>query len=70
MISWLKSRYFIVGPGNSDTDTLWQLCKTDSVDRILDIYQTDRYNVIAEDDNLEAIRKVALKRGSRRPTII
>jgi len=67
-------RYFIVSPGNSDEDTLWQLCSANgcvkSKDTIMDIYNADEYNVIASSDNKAEVKRVAKRFGSKNPRII
>jgi hypothetical protein len=66
----MKHRIFIVAP-NYDGDTLHVVCKTKDKDRLLDIYQTDRYVEIGETDNLHDAKQLAWLNGAgKRPTVI
>lgn len=66
----MKNRIFIVGAPNYNSDTLHVVCKTSDKDRLLDIYQTDRYEEIGRTGGMESAVRIAKKHGAKRPTVI
>lgn len=65
----MKNRIFIVSP-NYDGDILHVVCKTKYRDRLLDIYQTERYEELGNTCNLHDAKKIAWWHGAKRPTVI
>lgn len=65
----MKNRIFIVAPLYNG-DILHIVCKTKDKDRLLDIYETDRYEKIYSTDNMKEAVTIAKKHGAKRPAII